>query len=710
LLSGKSNVGHTHVKADITDFAHTHDDRYYTETELDSGQLDNRYYTETELNNGQLDNRYYTESELDTKFDAINVDATTTHTQIESIKTVPVGTVDSTVDNFEANGLTLVNSVVNGDFSDGTTGWTNTTFSTNAVSNNILSNTADGNNPDARFLSDEFLVENVQWYIYFKVRTTNADTLKFRFYPLSTSAIFEINNPIQNQWYEYSTITTAANNQYKFLQLRHYYADAATANGKVMQVDGNAGVFAINMTALGIASYTEAQMLDLVRSGYFDGIANVEKPSVTAVGKNLFDGKLESGVYGTSFGLKSANSSYIRNVDFIKVSPNTTYTASRTITGEFVMLYYDNNKNYLVSSNSTSATSLTFTTPLNSHYVAFYMLSTNLNLPVQLELGSTATTYEPYKSSTLTIDTELRSLPNGVRDRVYEQNGEVWLEKRVEEYVFTGLENFSSTAGVAVTNTFLPTSVFEGIVDITTSVSVVNLQYNTETFRNIKVDNFDSAGNEYTSFMFNFTPDRIYFQFPLGTTLQQIKDYMTDKKIQYQLATPQLINLTQEGKVDGELAVYENGTVYNTSDTFHADLSFDVASNRSAQISGLLDSSVYQAKLIDSKASKVQEAWIEPTLLNGWVIYSNDYIPRYYKDEFSVVHLSGLIQSGTTTAGTILFNLPVGYRPTKNIIMPVILASGIGQIIVTTSGVVSLGATGNATYTGLNGVSFRTED
>lgn len=44
------------------------DNRYYTETELDNGQLDNRYYTETELDNGQLDNRYYTETEADNKF------------------------------------------------------------------------------------------------------------------------------------------------------------------------------------------------------------------------------------------------------------------------------------------------------------------------------------------------------------------------------------------------------------------------------------------------------------------------------------------------------------------------------------------------------------------------------------------------------------------------------------------------------------------
>ena len=63
------------------DTIHSHDDLYYTETELDAGQLDNRYYTETEVDtiSGSLDtkidgkantvhthdDRYYTESEVD---------------------------------------------------------------------------------------------------------------------------------------------------------------------------------------------------------------------------------------------------------------------------------------------------------------------------------------------------------------------------------------------------------------------------------------------------------------------------------------------------------------------------------------------------------------------------------------------------------------------------------------------------------------------
>ena len=44
------------------------DTRYFTETELTNGQLDSRYYTEAELNGGQLDGRYYTETEADAKF------------------------------------------------------------------------------------------------------------------------------------------------------------------------------------------------------------------------------------------------------------------------------------------------------------------------------------------------------------------------------------------------------------------------------------------------------------------------------------------------------------------------------------------------------------------------------------------------------------------------------------------------------------------
>ncbi len=59
---------------EISLVGHTHDDRYYTESESDNkfAQIihthDDRYYTEIELNNGQLDNRYFTETEITTNY------------------------------------------------------------------------------------------------------------------------------------------------------------------------------------------------------------------------------------------------------------------------------------------------------------------------------------------------------------------------------------------------------------------------------------------------------------------------------------------------------------------------------------------------------------------------------------------------------------------------------------------------------------------
>ena len=59
-LNGKANSSHTHSKSEITDFAHNHDDRYYTEDEVDdalSGKSDTGH---------THDDRYYTETETDT--------------------------------------------------------------------------------------------------------------------------------------------------------------------------------------------------------------------------------------------------------------------------------------------------------------------------------------------------------------------------------------------------------------------------------------------------------------------------------------------------------------------------------------------------------------------------------------------------------------------------------------------------------------------
>ncbi len=112
---------------------------------------------------------------------------------------------------------------------------------------------------------------------------------------------------------------------------------------------------------------------------------------------------------------------------------------------------------------------------------------------------------------------------------------------------------------------------------------------------------------------------------------------------------------------------------------------------------------------INEKANKTQEAWIEPTLLNGWV-NATSYVASYMKDDLGGVNLRGQIKDGTITDGTNLFTLPVGYRPLYSTQIPIMFANGSGKVmtslVIGTTGACQIyGVTSNvAIY--LHGIRF----
>ena len=59
-ISGKADTGHTHTKSQIIDFAHTHDDRYFTETEVTNklaGKSDTGHtHTKSDVGLDKVDN------------------------------------------------------------------------------------------------------------------------------------------------------------------------------------------------------------------------------------------------------------------------------------------------------------------------------------------------------------------------------------------------------------------------------------------------------------------------------------------------------------------------------------------------------------------------------------------------------------------------------------------------------------------------------
>lgn len=84
-----SKLGHTHTKADITDFAHSHNDLYYGKTEIDS-KLNGK--SNTGHNHNDL---YYTESEINSKL-AGKADTShlhTTHSTIEIVESTDLNTI-----------------------------------------------------------------------------------------------------------------------------------------------------------------------------------------------------------------------------------------------------------------------------------------------------------------------------------------------------------------------------------------------------------------------------------------------------------------------------------------------------------------------------------------------------------------------------------------------------------------------------------------
>ena len=111
---------------------------------------------------------------------------------------------------------------------------------------------------------------------------------------------------------------------------------------------------------------------------------------------------------------------------------------------------------------------------------------------------------------------------------------------------------------------------------------------------------------------------------------------------------------------------------------------------------------------LNLKANKVQEAWITPTLINGWVSFGGaEDGPTYYKDDFGNVKLRGVVKSGTLSVS--MFKLPIGYRPAKNKYFAVISNNVPGFVLIDPSGgVIPLAGTSNV-FVALDSISFKVD-
>ncbi|RRJ66937.1 hypothetical protein EHV15_31430 [Paenibacillus oralis] len=125
-----------------------------------------------------------------------------------------------------------------------------------------------------------------------------------------------------------------------------------------------------------------------------------------------------------------------------------------------------------------------------------------------------------------------------------------------------------------------------------------------------------------------------------------------------------------------------------------------LAANEKAQFSDLtagVAEALQRVSVVEQKkAEEDAPGWIAPTLLNGWVAYDATTYPtaEFTKDSQGYVHLRGMITGGSIVAGTVIFRLPIGYRPKKYVMLDAACSDGDGVypalVNVSPGGVVSL--------------------
>jgi hypothetical protein len=119
-----------------------------------------------------------------------------------------------------------------------------------------------------------------------------------------------------------------------------------------------------------------------------------------------------------------------------------------------------------------------------------------------------------------------------------------------------------------------------------------------------------------------------------------------------------------------------------------------------------------QVATTNAKAVALEPVSTTLTLVNGWLNFGSAFASASAVRQGRLVQVVGLIRLGTTTAGTVLTTLPVGWRPSSNIVCTCWCQNGTARVDVNSTGQVVLGGeltagANPATYLSLN-LSFFT--
>lgn len=314
---------------------------------------------------------------------------------------------------------------------------------------------------------------------------------------------------------------------------------------------------------------------------YFEGIESFgeqegNKISILSNGKNLTNCKFELGIWNVSptdqEPNKQSNSNYVRSSELIDISKFNDQQISISLNGKSVegnIKYYTKDRKYIKD---------VFNAPFNPVPNAFYI---TIHVPLsrfskydefQIETGSNSTSYEPYKcdKKDILIKEPLRGLDENTCDIMYEDNGQVKVDRKLSEYTFTGDENWQLSSELQ--DELICFYIFFPLTTATTPILCNNFIQKPTMEKGIECITNNGGGNSTVRIKINksklTTPDLEGFKSWLKTN---------QTTVVYQLATP--VTEVVENCVDIDLDTYQEKTYFSIENSLPGTLDFKVPSN-----------------------------------------------------------------------------------------------------------------------------------
>lgn len=254
------------------------------------------------------------------------------------------------------------------------------------------------------------------------------------------------------------------------------------------------------------------------------------------LGKNLFDkDTAQSGTfYNTSNGSIVSSSAWSQS-EYIPFNSDTTFTISSTYlenNSSFELTQFDENKQWITSRQfSLTSGSWTETTESNTKYIKVgFRNDRNAELNIQLERGSSASSYSPYFTPIKLYENEY----------IYKSNENWYIHRLWNEIVLDGSE--SDWDNWQVSNSTSQTYLGVKLLSISDIKDVSNSDNNQYTYCNLLTSSGQSNLYENEMEGIGTTSKNLYFKVlkTIASTLTGFKTWLSSNnaKVLYQLATP----------------------------------------------------------------------------------------------------------------------------------------------------------------------------